>query len=571
MRLFNTIKFLFNQIERKNWVYVIFNYFLVLFITLSDVIFLGIFYLLLNKQTDSKFINIFFDNLNFLNKKYLLDYDLTKTYLLLLIFFLIFKNILSFFQNYFYANFIHNISLNKSSKLLSIYFSLDFESFNKKELSIYIKQILRDVEAAFLGIFGLVISFFGEITYVIIILFYLNHLLTFNINVEIVILCIILLFIIIYLFKKSDNLGKLRSFNEIKIFKTLSDTLSIFRELKLNNQSNQFIERYKSFLNNYYKSKIYSGLINISPKFILEFFAIVLLFLLYKESKLDINQFFLKFSVLALAMLRLIPSFARLSYYITNIFYNINSIDFIKDDLNRNFNLDKNKIKHQSIDNIRLKNVSLSYYSKNSSNPFVIFNNLNLSLRKNNIYGIYGLSGSGKTSLLNILVGFTKPQKGRIYYNNQLQIPNKISSKYNISFLSQNPTILDENIIINSTLRFTNTIEDINKIKFYLYKFNLKRFLQHKFINDSSIQSIKNMSGGEKQRISFIRSIINNPGVLILDEPVSSLDKKNSEIIFKFLKVYKKNKIVIVTSHKNSEKKYFDKIFYLNNKNARLF
>ena len=563
MRLFNTIKFLFNQIERKNWIYVIFNYFLVLFITLSDVIFLGIFYLLLNKQTDSKLINIFFDNLNFLNKKYLLDHDLTKIYLLLLIFFLVFKNILNFFQNYFYANFIHNISLNKSSKLLSVYFSLEFESFNKKELSIYIKQILRDVEAAFLGIFGLVISFFGEITYIIILLFYLNHLLVFNINIEIVILCIILLFFIIYLFKKSDNLGKLRSFNEIKIFKTLSDTLSVFRELKLNNQSKQFIERYKSFLKNYYKSKIYSGLINISPKFILEFFAIVLFFLLYKESKLDINQFFLKFSVLALAMLRLIPSFARLSYYITNIFYNINSIDFIKDDLNRNFNLDKKKIDYKSINNIRLKNVSLSYYSKNSSSPFVILNNFNLSLKKNNIYGIYGLSGSGKTSLLNILVGFTKPQKGRIYYNNQLQIPNKISSKYNISFLSQNPTILDENIIINSTLRFSNTIEDINKIKFYLYKFNLRRFLKYKFINDSSIQSIKNMSGGEKQRISFIRSIINNPDLLILDEPVSSLDSKNAQKIFNFLRSYKKDKIVIVTSHKNSEKKFFDKVINL--------
>lgn len=563
MKLFNTIKFLFNQIERKNWVYVIFNYFLVLFITLSDVIFLGIFYLLLNKQTDSKLINIFFDNLNFLNKKYLLDHDLTKIYLLLLIFFLVFKNILNFFQNYFYANFIHNISLNKSSKLLSVYFSLDFESFNKKELSIYIKQILRDVEAAFLGIFGLVISFFGEITYIIILLFYLNHLLVFNINIEIVILCIILLFFIIYLFKKSDNLGKLRSFNEIKIFKTLSDTLSIFRELKLNNQSKQFIERYKSFLNNYYKSKIYSGLINISPKFILEFFAIVLFFLLYKESKLDINQFFLKFSVLALAMLRLIPSLARLSYYITNIFYNINSIDFIKDDLNRNFNLDKKKIEYKSINNIQLKNVSLSYYSKNSSSPFVILNNFNLSLKKNNIYGIYGLSGSGKTSLLNILVGFIKPQKGRIYYNNQLQIPNKISSRYNISFLSQNPTILDENIIINSTLRFFNTIEDINKIKFYLYKFNLRRFLKYKFINDSSIQSIKNMSGGEKQRISFIRSIINNPDLLILDEPVSSLDSKNAQKIFNFLRNYKKDKIVIVTSHKNSEKKFFDKVINL--------
>ena len=563
MRIFNTIKFLFSQIGRKNWISVIFNYFLVLFITLSDVIFLGIFYLLLNKQVDSKFINIFLDNLNFLNEKYLLNYDLTKVYILFLVFFLILKNILFIFQNYFYSNFIHNITLDKSSKLLSVYFSLDFESFNKKESSIYIKQILRDVDAAFLGIFGLVISFFGEITYIIILLFYLNHLLVFNTNVEVVILCIILLFFIIYLFKKSDNLGKLRSFNEIKVFKTLSDTLSIFRELKLNNQSKQFIERYKSFLNNYYKSKIYSGLINISPKFILEFFAIVLFFLLYKESKLDINQFFLKFSVLALAMLRLIPAFTRLSYYISNIFYNISSIDFIKDDLNRNFNLDKKKIEYKSINNIRLKNVSLSYYSKNSSSPFVILNNFNLSLKKNNIYGIYGLSGSGKTSLLNILVGFIKPQKGRIYYNNQLQIPNKISSKYNISFLSQNPTILDENIIINSTLRFSNTIEDINKIKFYLDKFNLRRFLKYKFINDSSIQSIKNMSGGEKQRISFIRCIINNPDLLILDEPASSLDLKNAQKIFNFLRNYKKDRIIIVTSHKNSEKKFFDRVINL--------
>jgi ATPase subunit of ABC transporter with duplicated ATPase domains len=285
--------------------------------------------------------------------------------------------------------------------------------------------------------------------------------------------------------------------------------------------------------------------------------------LLYKESKLDINQFFLKFSVLALAMLRLIPSFARLSYYITNIFYNINSIDFIKDDLNRNFNLDKKKIEYKSIDNIRLKNISLRYYSKNSSSPFVILNNFNLSLKKNNIYGIYGLSGSGKTSLLNILIGFIKPQKGKIYYNNQLQIHNKISTKYNISFLSQKPTILDENIIINSTLRLSNTIEDINKIKFYLDKFNLRRFLKYKFIGDSSIHSIKNMSGGEKQRISFIRSIINNPDLLILDEPVSSLDSKNAQKIFNFLRNYKKDRIIIVTSHKNSEKKFFDKVINL--------
>ena len=563
MKISNIIKFFFTQIEKKDWIYVILNYFLVLIITFSDIIFLSIFYLLLNKQIDSKILNSFLENTELFNNKFSLNFDLTQIYIIFLLFFLIIKNVLSFVQNFFYSTFIHNITLNKSSKILNVYFNLNFESFNKKELSVYVKQVIRDIESAFLGIFGLVISFFGEITYVIILIVYLNHLINFNINFEIIILFIILFFIIYYLFKKSDELGKLRAFSEIKVFKTLSDALGIFRELKLNNQARFFIERYKKFLKNYYNSKIYVGLINISPKFILEFFAIILFFILYKESKLDINQFFLKFSVLALAMLRLIPSFARLSYYTTSIVYNFNSIEFIKNDLKRNIEADVNNINYKFIKNIKLKNITLNYKSKNNSNSFKIFNNFNFSLKNNNIYGIYGPSGSGKTSLLNILVGFLKPQKGKVYYNDEIQIFNKISKSFNISFLQQNPLIIDENIMINSTLRFSHSSEEIDKIKFYLKKFNLNKFLNHKFFDENSSQSIKNMSGGEKQRIAFIRSIINNPDLLILDEPVSSLDKKNSEIIFKFLRKFKKNRIIIVTSHKMTEKKFFDKIINL--------
>ena len=563
MKISNIIKFFFTQIEKKDWIYVILNYFLVLIITFSDIIFLSIFYLLLNKQIDSKILNSFLENTELFNNKFSLNFDLTQIYIIFLLFFLIIKNVLSFVQNFFYSTFIHNITLNKSSKILNVYFNLNFESFNKKELSVYVKQVIRDIESAFLGIFGLVISFFGEITYVIILIVYLNHLINFNINFEIIILFIILFFIIYYLFKKSDELGKLRAFSEIKVFKTLSDALGIFRELKLNNQARFFIERYKKFLKNYYNSKIYVGLINISPKFILEFFAIILFFILYKESKLDINQFFLKFSVLALAMLRLIPSFARLSYYTTSIVYNFNSIEFIKNDLKRNIEADLKNINYKFIKNIKLKNITLNYKSKNNSNSFKIFNNFNFFLKNNNIYGIYGPSGSGKTSLLNILVGFLKPQKGKVYYNDEIQIFNKISKSFNISFLQQNPLIIDENIMINSTLRFSHSSEEIDKIKFYLKKFNLNKFLNHKFFDENSSQSIKNMSGGEKQRIAFIRSIINNPDLLILDEPVSSLDKKNSEIIFKFLRKFKKNRIIIVTSHKMTEKKFFDKIINL--------
>ena len=71
------------------------------------------------------------------------------------------------------------------------------------------------------------------------------------------------------------------------------------------------------------------------------------------------------------------------------------------------------------------------------------------------------------------------------------------------------------------------------------------------------------MSGGEKQRIGFIRAIINDANLILLDEPTSSLDSKNERKIFQFLGNIKKNKIIVVTSHKKNQKKYFDKIINL--------
>ena len=70
----------------------------------------------------------------------------------------------------------------------------------------------------------------------------------------------------------------------------------------------------------------------------------------------------------------------------------------------------------------------------------------------------------------------------------------------------------------------------------------------------------KKLSGGEKQRVSIIRCIYNDPQLMILDEPTAALDKKNEEVLIKFLKNYKKNKIIILTTHREYLKKYLDKV-----------
>jgi hypothetical protein len=88
--------------------------------------------------------------------------SITTIYILILIFFLLLKNILSILQLIFYNNFIFKLAVKKSSKLLSSYLFKTFEEFSKTDISIYTKQLIRDVEGVFVGIFGLIITFINE-------------------------------------------------------------------------------------------------------------------------------------------------------------------------------------------------------------------------------------------------------------------------------------------------------------------------------------------------------------------------------------------------------------------------
>ena len=217
----------------------------------------------------------------------------------------------------------------------------------------------------------------------------------------------------------------------------------------------------------------------------------------------------------------------------------------------------------RSVQQIKFKKVKLNFLLKNKSKKS-IDNGFNFTFQTNKIYGIYGASGSGKTSILNLLSGFIKPSSGSILINGKEHKSNEITKKYNIGYAPQLSTIIDEDVITNVTLKYNNSSEVISKLKWYLLKFNLKKFTRKKYYNNNESLSIKNMSGGERQRIGFIRSVINNPSLILLDEPTSSLDKENEQKIFTFLKSIKQDKIIIISSHNKNHKKYFDKVIDLN-------
>ena len=190
---------------------------------------------------------------------------------------------------------------------------------------------------------------------------------------------------------------------------------------------------------------------------------------------------------------------------------------------------------------IKLKNISKSYTTNSES--IKIIDNLSIEFQKEKIYSIMGKSGSGKTTLLSIIGGLLKPDGGKVDIDSADNV-NSVDFK-KISFVFQNPRLLDEyNIIENIMLpllinnnSYSDSYEVANQL---LYKMDLEE-LKKRYPNQ--------LSRGEQQRISLLRSLSNNPRIILADEPTASLDEKNCEQLLNFIvKINKEFKILFIIS-----------------------
>ncbi|MDW2924861.1 ATP-binding cassette domain-containing protein [Mesomycoplasma ovipneumoniae] len=182
-----------------------------------------------------------------------------------------------------------------------------------------------------------------------------------------------------------------------------------------------------------------------------------------------------------------------------------------------------------------------------------IFDNLNLDIPSRKITFIIGKSGIGKTTLINLIAGFTKKDSGKI------------------SFLDENGTEIkqplvdvvfqDFNLITNISSE-NNILIANNVINRLLDPKELEQQAKYVSIETQQLkQNVNNLSGGEKQRIAILRSLSRDSDFILLDEPTGNLDFENGVSVFENLKNIAKNKTILVVSH-NLEfaKKYADKI-----------
>ena len=194
---------------------------------------------------------------------------------------------------------------------------------------------------------------------------------------------------------------------------------------------------------------------------------------------------------------------------------------------------------------IKIKNLYKNYKG------FEAVNNLNFEIKKGSITGLLGPNGCGKTTTIGMILGLIRPTKGEVLINNKdIEIEkNRISVLEKMNFISPYVELpkklsVKENLIVYGKMYEVKNLQ--NRINTLSNDLNLENFLNKK---------TGELSSGQKNRVSLAKSLINNPEILLLDEPTASLDPDTGDYVRSYIENYakKNNTTILLASHNMSE------------------
>ena len=492
--------------------------------------------------------------------------EIILIFLISLILLFIFKNLFLIFLSWKKESFNFNLRSNLSSKLFKGFLLRDYKNFYNKNSSDYFSLILNQVSVLVEGI-NQFIFFINEI-----LLFFFLFLLLVYVeprgSLYIVFFLLSLMFLNLFFNRKVIKKWSQIKFDKDKLqIKSISEGFQLFSYLKVLSLeklfSNTFSENNKK-VNDASKIQMF---VNTMPKHLFEISMIIVLSILMvvvisKDQEI-INTIPI-LGIFILTAIRLLPSFNRLLISIQNIKFSYPAVKTLKEELAK---MNNQKIQENQITSFKKKisisNLGFSYGNK------TIFDNLNFEILKGEKIGIKGVTGSGKTSLVNILLGLIDINKGKIVLDDQDMTNSKLYKKIKIGYVPQSIFLVDDsikqNIILNNQTNIDERLIEVTKISCLTDFINSlpKKILTHTGEHASKI------SGGQKQRIGIARALFTKPDILILDEATNALDGVTEDTILNNIINKSKDLTVIIISHRDSSLDKCDKIFEITSKDLK--
>ena len=350
-------------------------------------------------------------------------------------------------------------------------------------------------------------------------------------------------------------------------FTIVTETFNAAKELKVGSLEKAFLERFSIPAKTLAKHSAVAGSIGQLPRYALEIIAFggMLLLILLMMGQTNFTNVLPLIALYVFAGYRLMPALQQIYLSATMLRFVSPSLNSIHDDIQT---LDPEMIKKSNNTMPLTKAITLKdlYYQYPNSLKTTI-KDITLNIPASSTVGIVGITGSGKTTIVDIILGLLQAQKGTLKVDENVINRNNLAAwRRSIGYVPQDIFIADDTLAAN--IAFGIDKKDINQehVQQAAKIANIDDFVRDKLpqqyqttVGERGVR----LSGGERQRIGIARALYRNPQVLILDEATSSLDNLTEQLVMKEIQKIGGNKTIIMIAHRLSTVKKCDIIFYL--------
>ena len=566
-------KQIFSVLETKQKVRIAYFGIFVVLIMMLETFSLGMFYPFLQSITNNSVDPKLNEFLFYFNSQINLDLSIELTALLIFTIAIILKNFFSYFFEFWQLTLLRDLRIDFKTKILKTHFQDDYEKISNIKTSVYIRDFNNTIEVFIKTLQNVMLLFVEFFVFI-----GLVGLLVFIQSTEIIYFVLLIGFIaIVFAFSVKNilkNYGAENMHLQERTINKLLDILNSSKEIIMFKKSSIFTKQFKKIE---FKALNINRNVSMIQKFPKVFFEILVVvgFTIYifiiSFNNQEVGKLIPQLGIFFLATIRIMPAVSKIVLYSNKLKYAEIAASKIAEDIGIYNKIFSKKITLDEIEfnkSIEIKNISFNYKNRDKQ----ILNEVNLTINKGDYIGIFGSSGGGKSTLIDILSGLLVPSKGEIKID-QMVVKNLKSTIWldKIGYLTQENNLLDETILTNITLEFNEDRIDKKLFHDVCKKTGLIELIDN--LPEGFYTKVGEngfaISGGEKQRIGIARLLYAKKEILIFDESTSNLDFSNKQKIMSTINDLSSEKTILIISHDQDVINHCNKKFIVENKSLK--
>lgn len=556
--------------DKKNKRKIFFLFFLVLTGTFAEIVGLGaiIPFLIALSKPEMVQNNFYFKKLyEWISPNTYNEFMIIMGLIIIVIFIL--QNLYLLFGRYYKFKFSTLVHYEFTSKLFRSYLKSPY-SFHLRRNS---SQLLRNIGAIQSIITGILLPVITIVTDLLLIISVLLILMVIDIISSLIVfgfICTILVLYFLLIKKKIKSFGKRQYIINEVLIKQFNQGLGSIKESKILGREHFFDKIYSTHLYEFDKMSKWQQTVSALPSLITQTAVVILVLLLMFIAiarGLHLEAIFISLSFFGMASIRLIPALSRMNASAILIRFYTPGFEEIYPDLKLAMShrdpIDTNNISKSLMfqKDLKIENVSFSYEESNKP----VLKQISLTIPKNSTVALVGETGSGKTTLMDIILGLLLPQKGCVSVDG-VNISTYLTSWHQkVGYIPQQIYLMDDTIRANIAFGIPDEEVNLENVTSAIQLAQLEEFINDlpeglkTIIGERGVR----ISGGQRQRIGIARALYNNPEVLFMDEATAALDNETERAFMNAIDSFRGKRTLIIIAHRLSTVRNVNTIFFL--------